>query len=91
MGLDIRLPIGLMFSLIGALLVITGLVNGADARSLNININLWWGSRFARFWRINAARRNAEPEDPAAGLTSPKYSLPATFLYVILLTMLYQL
>jgi putative Mn2+ efflux pump MntP len=43
MGLDIRWPIGLMFSLIGALLVITGLVNGADARSLNININLWWG------------------------------------------------
>jgi hypothetical protein len=32
-----------MFSLIGALLVITGLLNGADARSLNININLWWG------------------------------------------------
>jgi hypothetical protein len=23
--------------------VITGLLNGADARSLNININLWWG------------------------------------------------
>jgi predicted CDP-diglyceride synthetase/phosphatidate cytidylyltransferase len=32
-----------MFSLIGVLLVITGLVNGADARSLNLNINLWWG------------------------------------------------
>ena len=32
MGLDIRWPIGLMFSLIGA-----------DARSLNINVNLWWG------------------------------------------------
>jgi putative Mn2+ efflux pump MntP len=43
MGLDIRWPIGLMFTLIGALLLITGLVNGADARSLNININLWWG------------------------------------------------
>jgi len=43
MGLDIRWPIGLMFSLIGALLVITGLVNGADARALNLNINLWWG------------------------------------------------
>ena len=41
MGLDIRWPIGLMFSLIGALLMITGLLNGADARSLNIN--LWWG------------------------------------------------
>jgi drug/metabolite transporter (DMT)-like permease len=43
MGLDIRWPIGLMFSLIGVLLVVTGAVNGADARSLNININLWWG------------------------------------------------
>ena len=43
MGLDIRLPIGLMFSLIGVLLIVTGLVNGADARSLNININLIWG------------------------------------------------
>ncbi len=43
MGLDIRWPIGLMFTLIGALLVVTGLVNGADARALNINVNLWWG------------------------------------------------
>jgi uncharacterized membrane protein HdeD (DUF308 family) len=43
MGLDIRLPIGLMFSLIGALLVITGLVNGAQPCALNLNINLWWG------------------------------------------------
>ncbi|MGB7746284.1 MAG: hypothetical protein WBN75_03260 [Verrucomicrobiia bacterium] len=32
-----------MFSLIGALLVITGLVNGAQPCALNININLWWG------------------------------------------------
>ena len=43
MGLDIRLPIGLMFSLLGVLLIVTGLVNGADVRSLNININLIWG------------------------------------------------
>jgi hypothetical protein len=43
MGLDIRLPIGLMFSLLGLLLIVTGLVNGADVRSLNININLIWG------------------------------------------------
>jgi uncharacterized membrane protein HdeD (DUF308 family) len=32
-----------MFSLIGALLVITGLVNGAQPCALNLNINLWWG------------------------------------------------
>ena len=43
MGLDIRWPIGLMFTLIGALLMIMGMATGADARSLNININLWWG------------------------------------------------
>ena len=43
MGLDIRWPIGLMFTLIGALLMIMGVTTGADARSLNININLWWG------------------------------------------------
>lgn len=43
MGLDIRWPIGIMFSLIGALLVITGFVNGPSARSLGINIDLIWG------------------------------------------------
>jgi protein-S-isoprenylcysteine O-methyltransferase Ste14 len=47
MGLDIRWPIGIMFSLIGAMLVVYGTATGADAelykRSLDININLYWG------------------------------------------------
>ena len=43
MGLDIRWPIGLMFTLIGALLVAYGAVNRADSLSLDININLIWG------------------------------------------------
>jgi hypothetical protein len=47
MGLDIRLPIGMMFSLIGAVMVIYGFVTGSNKelyqRSLDININLWWG------------------------------------------------
>jgi protein-S-isoprenylcysteine O-methyltransferase Ste14 len=43
MGLDIRWPIGLMFSLIGAILVIMGLVSPGMSNSLDININLWWG------------------------------------------------
>ncbi len=46
MGLDIRLPIGMMFTLVGVILAITGLTN-SDAetlkRSLGLNINLWWG------------------------------------------------
>jgi hypothetical protein len=45
MQLDLRLPIGLMFSIFGALLTAYGLI--ADKviyeRSLGINVNLWWG------------------------------------------------
>ena len=44
MGLDIRWPIGLMFTLIGALLAVNGaLVKSDHAISLGININLIWG------------------------------------------------
>ena len=44
MGLDIRLPIGMMFSLLGTLLAGYGLATGSDSNmyrsSLNLNINL---------------------------------------------------
>ena len=47
MGLDIRWPIGLMFTLIGVLLSFEGLITASDAemykRSLGYNVNLWWG------------------------------------------------
>ena len=44
MGLDIRWPIGLMFTLIGVLLALDGAVVKSDhAISLGININLVWG------------------------------------------------
>ena len=43
MGLDIRWPIGLMFTLIGALLAVFGLVKSTESVSLGININLIWG------------------------------------------------
>jgi hypothetical protein len=65
MGLDIRLPIGLMFSLIGAVMVIYGLITGSNKelyqRSLDININLWWGLVLLVFGVIMflAARRSA--------------------------------
>ncbi len=44
--LDLRLPMGLMFSLVGAILAIYGLFTwGSEqyAHSLNINVNMWWG------------------------------------------------
>jgi len=47
MGLDIRYPIGMMFTLIGLLLLGTGFFTAGDAgmykSSLGININLVWG------------------------------------------------
>ena len=45
MRFDLRLPMGLMFSLVGALLTIYGLVSDRAIyqRSLGINVNLWWG------------------------------------------------
>jgi len=45
MNLDLRLPIGLMFGIFGILLTGYGLVSDRAiyARSLGININLWWG------------------------------------------------
>ncbi len=53
MQLDIRLPIGLMFGLLGLILSIYGLVTGSDAelykRSLGININLWCGLIYLAF------------------------------------------
>jgi len=47
MGLDIKIPIGLLFTILGILLSIYGLTTIGEtdlyARSLNININLWTG------------------------------------------------
>ncbi|MGO9201479.1 MAG: hypothetical protein ACLQM8_13230 [Limisphaerales bacterium] len=63
MGLDIRLPIGLMFTLIGAMLAIYGLATTSEPelyhRSLGINVNLRWGlvllafgiTMLTLFWR----------------------------------------
>lgn len=47
MGLDIRIPIGLMFTIFGAILFFYGIFTYADAemyaKSLSININIWMG------------------------------------------------
>jgi hypothetical protein len=46
MSLDIRIPIGGMFSILGLILLIYGLMTGGNemyARSLGMNVNLGWG------------------------------------------------
>ena len=70
--LDLRLPIGLMFSIVGVLLLVYGLATGGDAelykRSLDININLWWGlfltvfGSLMLFFAQRAAKQNRPQE-----------------------------
>ncbi|HEY0304746.1 MAG TPA: hypothetical protein VGC44_07225 [Longimicrobiales bacterium] len=45
MGFDIRLPIGFMFALVGAMLTIWGVISDPAIyeRSLGHNVNLIWG------------------------------------------------
>jgi hypothetical protein len=46
MWMDIRLPIGFLFSILGCILVVYGLVGDHSIyrQSLGININLIWGA-----------------------------------------------
>ena len=69
MGLDLRWPIGFMFTLIGAILAITGLATNSNAemykRSLGINIDLWWGLvllAFGVFMLIMARKESGSDE-----------------------------
>jgi hypothetical protein len=51
MGLDIRLPIGIIFTIYGAVLLAYGAL--ADpaifVSSLEVNIDLWWGAAMLVF------------------------------------------
>jgi len=55
-GLDIRIPIGGLFTVVGALLAGYGARTAGDAtiyaRSLSINMNLWWGIAMLLFGAV---------------------------------------
>ncbi|MFO1476748.1 MAG: hypothetical protein U1F98_08865 [Verrucomicrobiota bacterium] len=68
MGLDLRWPIGLMFTIIGALLAVDGLITSSNTemyqRSLGININLVWGIillLFGGFMLVMAIKGGKKP------------------------------
>ncbi|MBA3318382.1 MAG: hypothetical protein H0T50_09880 [Gemmatimonadales bacterium] len=58
-GLDIRLPIGGLFTVLGLLVGGYGLATGGDAEryalSLGVNINLWWGLVMVAFGALMLA------------------------------------
>jgi hypothetical protein len=78
MTLDLRIPMGLMFTLVGIILVAFGLATNGNtelyARSLGINANLWWGLVLLIFGQImfQLGRRgqkksaNLPPPEPGA-------------------------
>jgi hypothetical protein len=73
MNFDLRLPIGLMFTVFGAILSVYGLVSDAalNKKSLGININLGWGVVLLAFgglmlyFALRARGRNGSTPPPA--------------------------
>jgi hypothetical protein len=74
--LDVRLPIGIMFTLFGAIIAIYGMVSDPAIyqRSLGININFWWGLVMAVFgasflitaWRASRAQKKTTADSKQA-------------------------
>lgn len=71
MKLDIKIPIGLLFTIFGIILSVYGLVTGSDtefyAKSLNFNVNLWIGLFmlvFGIFMLILARKSLKEIKEP---------------------------
>lgn len=61
MNFDLRFPLGCIFSLFGAMLVIYGAFSerAIYARSLGFNVNFWWGFVLLAFglWMLFLAGR----------------------------------
>ena len=69
MQLDIRVPIGILFTLLGLMLVGFGLIadDAINARSLGHDVNLWWGLVMTIFGvaMLVLARRGRDTLAPA--------------------------
>jgi hypothetical protein len=68
MAFDIRIPIGSMFAILGALILGYGLLSDAEIyrRSLGLNVNVIWGAVMVGFGLIMLwlGRRGAPVEPP---------------------------
>lgn len=79
MSLDLRIPMGMMFTLVGVILAAFGLATNGNqklyAPSLGINANLWWGLVLLAFGltmlllgrRGQKRLENAPPDTPEVG------------------------
>jgi uncharacterized membrane protein (UPF0136 family) len=79
MGIDIRLPLGILFSLLGLILFVYGVASDPSLyqQSLGINVNLYWGIVLLAFgvFMFVLSRRGARAEARAeAAPQSPRSS-----------------
>jgi hypothetical protein len=76
--LDVRFPIGGMFTIFGVILVVYGLVSSPAIyeKSLGINVNLWWGLVLLVFGivMLTFAYRAMSPKPPEPGPRPPTVS-----------------
>lgn len=71
MRLDVRLPIGMMFTVVGVILAGYELTSDPAiyARSLGVNVNLWWGLVLLAFGAVMlglASRTRGARKPPSA-------------------------
>ena len=71
MGLDIRVPLGLIFLITGGIMTVYGLfTRGSEiyARSMGINLNLGWGLVMVLFGAVMffVGRRQRWQDDPVS-------------------------
>ncbi|HYC31063.1 MAG TPA: hypothetical protein VEB59_02180 [Gemmatimonadales bacterium] len=77
-SLDIRMPIGMLFTLLGLVLGGYGLATGGEpamyAQSLSLNLNLWWGLVMLLFGvvMLSAAWSGGKPAGAAPADETPE-------------------
>ena len=81
-GLDVRVPIGSLFTALGLLLSGYGLSTAGDrahyARSLSVNINLWWGMVMLAFGVLLLVAAYRARQRPSGMRTTPSPEGQAT-------------
>jgi hypothetical protein len=78
MGIDIRLPLGILFSLLGLILLVYGIASDPSLYqpSLGINVNLYWGIALLAFGMLMfvLSRHGAHAEARTEAASQPPRS-----------------
>jgi hypothetical protein len=83
MNLDLRIPMGLMFSFVGIILAAFGAATNSTPalydKSLGINVNLWWGIVLLIFGQVmfhtgRRANKQLQKLPPPSSDSTPRRS-----------------